>query len=81
MEIAIVIVFILGYAAIALEHPLKIDKTASALLLGMLLWTMYAVGVLNGNVFPEVNIHDLVSSHGSIRHHLGNITYYERNAN
>ena len=73
MEIAIVIVFILGYAAIALEHPLKIDKTASALLLGMLLWTMYAVGVLNGNVFPEVNIHDLVSSHGSIRHHLGEI--------
>lgn len=73
MEIAIVIVFILGYAAIALEHPLKIDKTASALLLGMLLWTMYAVGVLNGNVFPEVDIHDLVSSHGSIRHHLGEI--------
>lgn len=73
MEIAIVIVFILGYAAIALEHPLKIDKTASALLLGMTLWTMYAVGVLNGNVFPETNIHDLVSEHGSIRHHLGEI--------
>ncbi|MBR5533043.1 MAG: sodium:proton antiporter NhaD [Bacteroidales bacterium] len=73
MEIAIIIVFILGYAAIALEHPLKIDKTASALLLGMLLWTMYAVGVLNGNVFPDTNIHDLVSEHGSIRHHLGEI--------
>ncbi|MBP3353207.1 MAG: sodium:proton antiporter NhaD [Bacteroidales bacterium] len=73
MEIAIVIVFILGYAAIALEHPLKIDKTASALLLGMTLWTMYAVGVLNGNIFPDVDIHALVSEHGAIRHHLGEI--------
>lgn len=73
MEIAIIVIFILGYAAIALEHPLKIDKTASALLLGMLLWTLYAVGVLNGNVFPEVDIHSLVSEHGSIRHHLGEI--------
>ena len=40
----IVIVFIVGYLAIALEHPLKIDKTASALLLGMLLWVLYAMG-------------------------------------
>lgn len=70
MEIAIVIVFILGYAAIALEHPLKIDKTASALLLGMTLWTMYAVGVLNGNVFPDVNM-DLVNK--SIIEHMGDI--------
>ena len=46
MIIAIIVVFILGYMAIALEHPLKVDKTASALFLGMLLWTMYAVGVL-----------------------------------
>ena len=47
MIIAIIVVFILGYMAIALEHPLKVDKTASALFLGMLLWTMYAVGVLS----------------------------------
>ena len=35
MIIAIIVVFILGYMAIALEHPLKVDKTASALFLGM----------------------------------------------
>ncbi len=38
----IVIVFILGYAAIALEHPLKINKAASALITGVLCWTIFA---------------------------------------
>ena len=39
----IVLVFVLAYAAIALEHPLKINKSASALLGAGLLWTIYAV--------------------------------------
>ena len=37
----IVIVFVLGYAAIAFEHPIKINKAASALLTGVLCWTIY----------------------------------------
>lgn len=44
MLTTILVIFIVGYLAIALEHPLKIDKTASALLLGMLMWVMYALG-------------------------------------
>jgi len=40
---ALVIVFVLAYAAIALEHPLKINKSASALIGAGLLWTIYAV--------------------------------------
>jgi Na+/H+ antiporter NhaD/arsenite permease-like protein len=44
MLTAIVILFIVGYLAIALEHPLKVDKTATALVLGMLLWVLYALG-------------------------------------
>ena len=43
MGIASIIVFILGYLAIAFEHPLKINKTASALLTGVLVWTIYAI--------------------------------------
>lgn len=39
-----VVVFVLGYTAIALEHPLKIDKAASALLIGVLTWTIYVFG-------------------------------------
>jgi NhaD family Na+/H+ antiporter len=43
MLTALVIVFVLAYAAIALEHPLKINKSASALVGAGLLWTIYAV--------------------------------------
>lgn len=43
----LVIIFIITYAAIALEHPIKINKAASALLGAGLLWTVYAV--MNGN--------------------------------
>jgi Na+/H+ antiporter NhaD/arsenite permease-like protein len=37
------IIFVLTYAAIALEHPVKINKSASALVGAGLLWTLYAV--------------------------------------
>lgn len=39
-----VVVFVLGYMAIALEHPLKVDKAASALIIGSLTWTIYILG-------------------------------------
>jgi Na+/H+ antiporter NhaD/arsenite permease-like protein len=40
-----IIVFVLGYIAIALEHPIKIDKAASALVMGALIWGMLALGI------------------------------------
>jgi Na+/H+ antiporter NhaD/arsenite permease-like protein len=43
MGIASIFVFILGYLAITLEHPLKINKTATALVTGVLVWTIYAI--------------------------------------
>ena len=36
-------IFVLSYAAIALEHPLKINKSASALIGAGLLWTVYSL--------------------------------------
>jgi len=44
----LIVVFVLAYAAIALEHPLKINKSASALLGAGLLWTIYAVASGDG---------------------------------
>jgi hypothetical protein len=35
--------FVVTYAAIALEHPIKINKSASALLGAGLMWALYAV--------------------------------------
>ena len=43
MVTALVIIFVIAYAAIALEQPIKINKSASALLGAGLLWTVYAL--------------------------------------
>ncbi len=39
---AIITIFVIAYAAIALEHPIKVNKSASALVGAGLLWTVYA---------------------------------------
>ncbi len=59
--IAMVVVFILGYTLIALEHPIKIDKAATALLLGMVLWVIY--------VFWRVDILSLMNNTGHYLSH------------
>ncbi|KJS00445.1 MAG: sodium:proton antiporter [Desulfobulbaceae bacterium BRH_c16a] len=43
MVIALVIIFAAAYVCIALEHPLKVNKSASALIGAGLLWTIYAL--------------------------------------
>lgn len=41
MLTAMILVFLVGYLLIALEHPLKINKAGTALLTGITLWVMY----------------------------------------
>lgn len=41
MELAIILTFVIGYLAIVFEHPIKIDKAASAILTGTICWTIY----------------------------------------
>jgi hypothetical protein len=41
MLTAIIVVFVIGYLAIALEHPIHINKAASALFIGVVCWTLY----------------------------------------
>ncbi len=53
MLTALIIIFVLAYAAIALEHPLKINKSASALLGAGLLWTIYAMASDDPHVVSE----------------------------
>ena len=36
-----IVIFVLGYLAIAIEHPIKVDKAASALITGVLVWTLF----------------------------------------
>jgi len=56
MFVLMVVVFIIGYTAIALEHPLKVDKSASALLTGVLTWVILVFGgykILNLGFSPS----------------------------
>ena len=57
-----IVVFVLGYMAIALEHSIKIDKAASALIIGGLSWALFA--------FTGINHHDLTHE---IQHHIVDI--------
>ena len=54
------VVFVLGYAAIAFEHQLKIDKAAAALVTGVVTWTLYVFGSTG-------------SVEGELLHHLSEI--------
>ncbi|GIV37315.1 MAG: sodium:proton antiporter [Cyclobacteriaceae bacterium] len=63
MEAFIITLFIIGYIGIALEHPLKVNKTATALLTGVICWTLFAI-------FQHEKI-DFISE--ELAHHLGQI--------
>jgi Na+/H+ antiporter NhaD/arsenite permease-like protein len=62
ISILITILFVAGYIAIAFEHQLKLNKAASALITGVLCWTIY---ILQGDI-PEIINKELL-------HHLGEI--------
>ena len=58
----IITVFILGYLAIAFEHPLKLNKAASALITGVLCWAIYMLKSQSPHLVEE-----------ELLHHVGNI--------
>ncbi len=63
MEFVIIIVFVIGYLAIALEHPIKINKTASALVTAVVCWTIFTVSdapetLLNSTRYTDF-VHEL----------------------
>ena len=47
MLIGVIICFIVGYLIIVFEHPLKLDKTVPALIMGALCWALISVGHLD----------------------------------
>ncbi|MFA5633056.1 MAG: sodium:proton antiporter NhaD [Porticoccaceae bacterium] len=56
MVIALIALFVIGYAAIVFEHPLRINKTVPALLTGVLMWALWAM-MDNGRVGAEFEHH------------------------
>lgn len=76
MFILMVVIFVLGYTAIALEHPIKVDKAASALLIGSLTWVAYIFGaadIFHSGVSTAWN--NFVLNNPSLNNHEGMIDF------
>lgn len=63
MVTALVVIFLLGYSAIAFEHSLRINKAATALLTATLCWSVYALATANK-----------VAVTGNLGEHLGEVS-------
>ena len=73
MAFLIVLVFIAGYTLIALEHPLKIDKAATALLTGVFCWLVLVFGVDAMPASATIGADTQPYLRDSLSEHLGNI--------
>lgn len=54
MTLLLIAIFILGYAGIALEHQVRVNKAATALLIGVLCWTVYILDI--DRMMPEGSV-------------------------
>lgn len=73
----IVLIFVLGYIAIATEHTLKINKSAIALVTGVLCWSIYALFTSDKALVGEELTHHLGDLSGIIFFLLGAMTIVE----
>ena len=64
MEILIAAIFVLGYLAITLEHSININKAATALVTGVLCWTVYVLA----------SGHDHTAAVHHLNEHMGEIS-------
>lgn len=75
--VLIIIVFILGYIAIAFEHPLKLNKAASAIITGVICWTIYIVQSNNAESVSDELLHHLGEISSILFFLLGAMTIVE----
>lgn len=82
MESVIILIFVIGYLSITLEHPLKLDKTVPALIMASLMWAFLAIGFGQGwfkAIDSYEHVYDFLEGgedamHGfesTLLHHLG----------
>lgn len=87
MFVLMIFVFVLGYTAIALEHNIHVDKAATALVTGVLIWVIYildATQIVAGlseshswheflSIHPHGEATEFISHH-ELLHHLSEIS-------
>jgi Na+/H+ antiporter NhaD/arsenite permease-like protein len=77
MSFIIVSIFIIGYVFIASEYFIKINKTATALLTGVLCWTVYILFQTDANAISEGLIEHLGDISGILFFLIGAMTIVE----
>jgi Na+/H+ antiporter NhaD/arsenite permease-like protein len=77
MAAIIISIFILGYIAIATEHSIKVNKAASALLTGVLTWTVYIMFTPDKHLVGEELVHHLGDLSGILFFLMGAMTIVE----
>ncbi len=68
MESVIIIVFVMGYLAITLEHNLKLDKLIPALIMMAVCWALVALGVDGFTNWFDSSKHGLVDGFAAMVH-------------
>jgi len=68
MEAAIILVFVMGYLAITLEHSIKIDKLIPALVMMAICWALIALGLESFPQWFDSGKHMLLENFGTFRH-------------
>ena len=77
MVLFIIIIFLFGYLALATEHSIKINKAATALLTGVLCWTVYILFAPDKDVVSEELTAHLGELFGILFFLLGAMTIVE----
>ncbi|HSO86876.1 MAG TPA: sodium:proton antiporter NhaD [Draconibacterium sp.] len=77
MTTIIISIFVLGYIAIATEHTIKINKSASALLTGVLCWTVYILFAHDKHIVTEQLVQHLGELSGILFFLMGAMTIVE----
>jgi len=77
MELAIILTFIIGYIAITLEHSIKINKAATALVTGVICWTIYILFQNDKHLVSEQLMEHLGEVSGILFFLLGAMTIVE----
>lgn len=73
----LLVIFVIGYAAITLEHSIKINKTATALITAVLCWTLIVLNADNKEVVVESLTHHLSAISEIVFFLLGAMTIVE----
>ncbi|WP_127140662.1 sodium:proton antiporter NhaD [Flagellimonas marinaquae] len=68
METILVVIFVIGYLAITLEHNLKIDKLIPALAMMAILWALMAFGIDGFSTWFDSGNHSLLENFGAFGH-------------